>query len=96
MSPRLRRYGSTTSHHEPNERSIDVPCYLRMRCLVDVVGLYLDPPEHALVLCCDEKSQMPALDRTQPGLPIKKGRCGMMTHDYVRNGATALFAALNG
>ena len=63
--------------------------------LVDVVGLYLDPPEHALVLCCDEKSQIQALDRTQPGLPLKKGRCGTMTHDYVRNGTTTLFAALN-
>ena len=63
--------------------------------LVDVVGLYLDPPEHALVLCCDEKSQIQALDRTQPGLPIKKGRCDTMTHDYVRNGTTTLFAALN-
>jgi transposase len=63
--------------------------------LVDVVGLYLDPPEHALVLCCDEKSQIQALDRTQPGLPIKKGRCGTMTHDYVRNGTTTLFAALD-
>lgn len=60
----------------------------------DVVGLYLNPPEHALVLCCDEKSQIQALDRTQPGLPIKKGRCGTMTHDYVRNGTTTLFAAL--
>lgn len=63
--------------------------------LVDVVGLYLDPPDHALVLCCDEKSQIQALDRTQPGLPIKKGRCGTMTHDYVRNGTTTLFAALD-
>ncbi len=62
--------------------------------VVDVVGLYLDPPEHALVLCVDEKSQIQALDRTQPGLPIKKGRCGTMTHDYVRNGTTTLFAAL--
>jgi transposase len=62
--------------------------------LVDVVGLYLNPPEHALVLCCDEKSQIQALDRTQPGLPIKKGRCGTMTHDYKRNGTTTLFAAL--
>ena len=52
--------------------------------LVDVVGLYLNPPEHALVLSCDEKSQIQALDRTQPGLPLKKGRCGTMTHDYVR------------
>ena len=63
--------------------------------LVDVVGLYLDPPEHALVLCCDEKSQIQALDRTQPGLPIKKGRCDTMTHDYVRHGTTTLFAALD-
>ena len=63
--------------------------------VTDVVGLYLDPPEDALVLCCDEKSQIQALDRTQPGLPIKKGRCGTMTHDYKRNGTTTLFAALN-
>ena len=62
--------------------------------MTDVVGLYLNPPEHALVLCCDEKSQIQALDRTQPGLPIKKGRCGTMTHDYKRNGTTTLFAAL--
>jgi transposase len=62
--------------------------------VMDVVGLYLDPPEHALVLSCDEKSQIQALDRTQPGLPIKKGRCGTMTHDYKRNGTTTLFAAL--
>jgi len=62
--------------------------------LLDVVGLYLDPPEHALVLCADEKSQIQALDRTQPGLPLKKGRCGTMTHDYKRNGVTTLFAAL--
>ena len=61
----------------------------------DVVGLYLNPPEHALVLSCDEKSQMQALDRTQPGLPLKKGRGGTMTHDYKRNGTTSLFAALN-
>jgi len=62
--------------------------------LLDVVGLYLNPPEHALVLCADEKSQIQALDRTQPGLPLKKGRCGTMTHDYKRNGTTTLFAAL--
>jgi len=62
--------------------------------LVDVVGLYLDPPEHALVLSVDEKSQIQALDRTQPGLPLKRGRCGTMTHDYKRNGTTTLFAAL--
>jgi len=62
--------------------------------LTDVVGLYLNPPEKALVLCLDEKSQIQALDRTQPGLPLKKGRCGTMTHDYKRNGTTTLFAAL--
>ena len=62
--------------------------------LIDVVGPYLDPPERALVLCVDEKSQIQALDRTQPGLPLKKGRCGTMTHDYVRHGTTTLFAAL--
>jgi transposase len=63
--------------------------------LEDIVGLYLNPPEHAIVLCADEKSQIQALDRTQPGLPIKKGRCGTMTHDYKRNGTATLFAALN-
>src|SRR2546422_5346633 len=63
--------------------------------LTDVVGLYLNPPEKALILCVDEKSQVQALDRTQPGLPMKKGRCGTMTHDYKRNGTTCLFAALN-
>ncbi len=59
-----------------------------------IVGLYLNPPEHALVLCCDEKSQIQALDRTQPGLPLKPGRAGTMTHDYKRNGTATLFAAL--
>ncbi len=63
--------------------------------LIDVVGLYLDPPEHALVLCVDEKSQIQALDRTQPSLPIYPGRCETMTHDYKRNGTTTLFAALD-
>ena len=62
--------------------------------LTDVVGLYLNPPQEALVLCVDEKSQIQALDRTQPGLPMKKGRCGTMTHDDKRNGTTTLFAAL--
>lgn len=61
----------------------------------DVVGLYLDPPDKALVLCVDEKSQLQALDRTQPGLPMKKGRAGTMTHDYKRNGTTTLSAAVN-
>jgi transposase len=60
-----------------------------------IVGLYLNPPEHALVLSVDEKSQIQALDRTQPGLPMKKGRGATMTHDYKRNGTTTLFAALN-
>ena len=63
--------------------------------LVDVVGLYLNPPEKAVVLCMDEKSQIQALDRTQPSLPIKQGRAGTMTHDYKRNGTTTLFAALD-
>jgi transposase len=63
--------------------------------LVDVVGLYLNPPDQAVVLCMDEKSQIQALDRTQPSLPMKKGRAGTMTHDYKRHGTTTLFAALN-
>jgi hypothetical protein len=63
--------------------------------LTDVVGLYLNPPHKAVVLCVDEKSQIQALDRTQPGLPLKKGRCGTFTHDYVRQGTTTLFAALH-
>ncbi|RJF92825.1 IS630 family transposase [Noviherbaspirillum saxi] len=62
--------------------------------LEDIVGLYLSPPEHALVLCCDEKSQVQALDRTQPGLPLKKGKAATMTHDYKRHGTTTLFAAM--
>ena len=61
----------------------------------DIVGLYLNPPDRALVLCVDEKSQIQALDRTQPGLPMKRGRCGTMAHDYKRHGTTTLFAALN-
>jgi transposase len=60
-----------------------------------IIGLYLNPPEHAIVLCADEKSQIQALDRTQPGLPLKKGRCGTMTHDYKRNGTATLFAAMS-
>ena len=63
--------------------------------LEDIVGLYLSPPEHAIVLSCDEKSQIQALDRTQRSLPLRTGRCGTMTHDYKRNGTTSLFAALN-
>ena len=61
----------------------------------DIVGLYMDPPMHTVVLSIDEKSQIQALDRTQPGLPLKPGKCGTMTHDYKRNGVTTLFAALN-
>lgn len=63
--------------------------------LRDVVGLYVDPPAHAIVLSVDEKSQIQALDRTQPGLPMKKGRLGIITHDYKRHGTTTLFAAFN-
>ena len=63
--------------------------------LRDIIGLYMDPPAHAIVLSLDEKSQIQALDRTQPGLPLKPGRCGTMTHDYKRHGTTTLFAALN-
>lgn len=63
--------------------------------LLDVVGVYLNPPQNTVVLCVDEKSQIQALDRTQPGLPMKRGRCGTWTHDYVRHGTTTLFAALN-
>ena len=86
------------SHHlqtAPDQRisnSRGIPNFLQK--LTDVVGLYLNPPAKALVLCVDEKSQIQALDRTQPGLPLKKGRCGTMTHDYKRNGTTTLFAAL--
>jgi transposase len=61
----------------------------------DIVGLYMNPPVHAVVVSIDEKSQIQALDRTQPGLPLKPGKCGTMTHDYKRNGTTTLFAALN-
>ena len=60
-----------------------------------VVGLYLSPPEHAIVLCVDEKSQVQALDRTQPGLPLKRGRAETMTHDYKRHGTTTMFAAMD-
>src|SRR5207248_7338298 len=63
--------------------------------LHEIVGLYVDPPDHAIIMSVDEKSQIQALDRTQPGLPMKKGRAGTMTHDYKRNGTTTLFAALN-
>jgi hypothetical protein len=62
--------------------------------MTDVIGLYLNPPQQAIVLCVDEKSQIQALDRTQRGLPIQKGRCGTRTHDYRRTGTTTLLAAL--
>ncbi|MGH7231078.1 MAG: IS630 family transposase [Nitrospiraceae bacterium] len=85
------------SHHLKPHRSKNFklsrdPRFLEK--LTDVVGLYLNPPQQALVLCVDEKSQIQALDRTQPGLPLKQGRCGTMTHDYRRHGTTTLFAAL--
>jgi transposase len=77
------------------QRRRAVPDIIVGHRLRDVVGLYLDPPAHSLVLSVDEKSQIQALDRTQPGLPMKKGRAGTMTHDYIRHGTTTLFAALN-
>src|SRR5207249_6123304 len=74
-------------------RTFNCPAFAEK--LKDVVGLYVDPPDHAVVLSVDEKSQIQALDRTQPGLPMKPGRAGTMTHDYKRHGTTTLFAALN-
>lgn len=76
---------------KPVKLSRDRQCFEKR---TDVIGLYLNPPEHAIVLCVDETSQIQALDRTQPGWPLKKGRCGTMTHDYTRHGTTTLFAAL--
>ena len=87
-----RAYGLKPHRVESFKLSND-PLFIEK--LEDIVGLYLDPPEHALVLCCDEKTQIQALDRTQPGLPLKRGRGKTMTHDYKRNGVTTLFAALN-
>ena len=83
----LQPHRSETFKLSPDKRFVEK--------LTDVVGLYLNPPDKALVLCFDEKTQIQALDRTQPGLPLKKGRCGTMTHDYKRHGTTTLFAALN-
>ena len=80
-------------HRETFKLSRD-PEFLQNQKITDVIGLYLNPPEQALVLCVDEMSQIQALDRAQPGLPLKKGRRGTMTHDYKRHGTTALFAAL--
>ena len=85
-------HGLEPHRTRPFKLSRDTRCVEK---LTDVVGLYLNPPDKSLVLCVDEKSQTPALNRTQPGLPMKKGRCGTMTHDYKRNGTTTLFAALN-
>src|SRR5579871_1296952 len=90
---RIWRSHNIKPHHtEPFKLSRD-PRFLEKR--TDVVGLYLNPPDQAIVLCVDEKSQIQALQRTQPGLPLKKGRCGTMTHDYKRHGTTTLFAALD-
>ncbi len=84
--------GARTAPH-PNVQVSNDPKFAEK--LKDVVGLYVDPPGHAVVLSVDEKSQIQALDRTQPGLPMKPGRAGTMTHDCKRNGTTTLFAALN-
>jgi transposase len=80
--------------HRNEQFKLSTDCHFSEK-LTDVVGLYLNPPDKAIVLCVDEKSQIQALQRIQPGLPIKKGRCGTMTHDYKRHGTTSLFAALN-
>jgi transposase len=93
MVSRVWRANGIKPHLTATFKLSNDPCFVEK--LTDIVGLYLDPPEHALVLCADEKSQIQALDRTQPGLPIKKGRCGTMTHDYKRNGTTTLFAAMD-
>jgi transposase len=93
MVTRVWRANGIKPHLVATFKLSNDPCFIEK--VTDIVGLYLDPPEHALVLCADEKSQIQALDRTQPGLPIKKGRCGTMTHDYKRNGTTTLFAAID-
>jgi transposase len=89
-----------TVHQPRTRRSAQLACdkskiVSQVGKLIDVVGVYLNPPDKAVVLCIDEKSQIQALDRTQPSLPLKKGRAGTMTHDYKRNGTTTVFAALN-
>src|SRR5450631_4060894 len=86
-----RAFGLQPHRQETFKLSTDPQFVAKTR---DIVGLYLNPPTKALVLCVDEKSQIQALDRTQPGLPLKRGRCGTMTHNYKRNGTTTLFAAL--
>jgi transposase len=90
---RIWKAHSLTPHRMKGFKLSNDPKFLEKFC--DVVGLYVDPPAHAVVLSVDEKSQIQALDRTQPGLPLKKGRAGTMTHDYKRHGTTTLFAALN-
>lgn len=92
MVQRVRKEHNLQPHRVETFKLSNDPKFIEK--LVDVVGLYLRPPEHALVLSVDEKSQMQALDRTQPGLPLKKGRGGTMTHDYRRYGTTTLFAAM--
>ena len=87
-----RRHGLQPHRTHTFKLSNDPEFVAKLR---DVVGLYVSPPDHAIVLSIDEKSQIQALDQTQPGLPLKKGRCGTMTHDYKRHGTTTLFAALN-
>jgi transposase len=87
-----RRHGLQPNRMRQFKLSTDPKFAEKVR---DIVGLYVDPPAHAVVLSVDEKSQIQALDRTQPGLPLKRGRCGTMTHDYKRHGTTTLFAALN-
>jgi len=92
-SPPTLRIGALKPHRVRTFKLSNDPNFAAK--VVDVVGLYVNPPERALVLCVDEKSQIQALDRTQPGLPMKKGRAQTMTHDYKRNGVTTLFAALD-
>src|SRR5260370_32483968 len=87
-----KRHGLQTHRVRASKLSTDAKFAEKLK---DVVGLYVDPPAHAVVLSVDEKSQIQALDRTQPGLPMKPGRAGTMTHDYKRHGTTTLFAALN-
>ena len=90
---RIWRAHGLTPHRMRNFKLSNDPRFAEK--LKDVIGLYVEPPAHAIVLSLDEKSQIQALDRTQPGLPMKKGRCGTMTHNYKRHGTTTLFAALN-
>jgi hypothetical protein len=93
MGRRSKAYGLQPHRCRQFKLSTDPQFVAKLR---DVVGIYFDPPAHALVLSVAEKSKIRALDRTQPGLPLKKGRLGTMTHDHKRHGTTTLFAALNG